>query len=226
MAFRGRSSANTSHAHSALQVCVGLRDDVVMADARRSVVQAAGLLVPPGVTHTLQPHHALMLVFFEPQTPWAVQLLAGRPMDAISVLPEQVCHALRRGSSLARCIDVFVTPVRAPSTVLDSRLLQALDLLMGATGQLSLAMVASQCGLSPSRLRALAKQQLQSSLTDWLTWRRLENAGRELMRGSPLSEIALVGGFSDQAHFSRTMRRVVGLSPKIVQKIVCSASMP
>jgi AraC family transcriptional regulator len=31
---------------------------------------------------------------------------------------------------------------------------------------------------------------------------------------APLSEIALATGFSDQAHFSNTFRRTVGITPK------------
>jgi len=48
----------------------------------------------------------------------------------------------------------------------------------------------------------------------YLMHRRIEVAqGLMLRTGAPLSEIALRCGMSDQAHFTRTFRRVVGETP-------------
>ncbi|WP_146604421.1 helix-turn-helix domain-containing protein [Rhodoplanes roseus] len=48
----------------------------------------------------------------------------------------------------------------------------------------------------------------------FVTARRIERAKALMTRtGAPLSEIALACGFADQAHFSRSFRRMVGISP-------------
>jgi AraC-like DNA-binding protein len=47
----------------------------------------------------------------------------------------------------------------------------------------------------------------------WLTQLRLERALPRVIKGQPLSEIALSLGFYDQAHFSRLFRRTYGLPP-------------
>jgi AraC-like DNA-binding protein len=48
----------------------------------------------------------------------------------------------------------------------------------------------------------------------WLVLRRIERAkALMLTTQSPLSDIALEAGFSDQASFNRTFRQFVGISP-------------
>lgn len=48
----------------------------------------------------------------------------------------------------------------------------------------------------------------------WIRRRRIELAqGLMLTTGAPLSEIALICGMSDQSHFTRSFRRIVGEAP-------------
>lgn len=48
----------------------------------------------------------------------------------------------------------------------------------------------------------------------WLLQERVRKAKEHLLSGDlPLVEVALVTGFADQAHFTRTFSRVVGASP-------------
>lgn len=100
-----------------------------------------------------------------------------------------------------------------PDTALDARLNAALNLLVDTRANDAVAQAAQHVGLSPSRLRALAQAQLGVPLAPLVMWRKLERAGASIMTGAGLAEAALAGGFSDQAHFSRTMRRVFGITP-------------
>jgi AraC-like DNA-binding protein len=50
-------------------------------------------------------------------------------------------------------------------------------------------------------------------LSQWLLWRKLEQAALAISTGASLAEAAHAGGFADQPHFSRTMRRMFGLTP-------------
>ena len=96
---------------------------------------------------------------------------------------------------------------------IDHRLAAVLEDLDSAPSKASLADMAARCDLSPSRLRTIAKQQLGVSLSALIVWRKLVKSMEVLASGSTLSEAAQAGGFSDQAHFSRTTRKMLGITP-------------
>ena len=83
--------------------------------------------------------------------------------------------------------------------------------------QLSTAMVARGCGISPRYLYYLLKAD--NTTFSKLVWsQRLEKArewlaSKELLE-HPIREIAFMAGFKDAAHFSRIFKAAFGTSPK------------
>jgi AraC family transcriptional regulator len=81
-------------------------------------------------------------------------------------------------------------------------------------GALSLATLASECGLSVSHFAKAFRQSFRTSPHRYLILQRVEKAKALLARSAcPLSELALHTGFADQAAFSRTFGAVVGIPP-------------
>lgn len=81
----------------------------------------------------------------------------------------------------------------------------------------TIADVALQVGLSESRLMHLFSQQLGLSMRQYILWLRIRYAIKLWMQGKTLIEIALESGFSDQAHFTRTLRRMVDFAPSLLK---------
>jgi AraC-like DNA-binding protein len=81
-------------------------------------------------------------------------------------------------------------------------------------GTIRLADVAQTCELSVSHFARSFKASFGVSCHRWLTERRIERT-KELLAATdtPLVHVASQAGFSDQAAFTRTFRRLVGLSP-------------
>ncbi len=81
-------------------------------------------------------------------------------------------------------------------------------------GQLRLADFARACGLSVSHFARAFKASFGVSCHRWLTEHRIQRA-QELLAGNdiPLAEVADQCGFGDQAAFTRTFHRLVGLTP-------------
>ena len=102
---------------------------------------------------------------------------------------------------------------------LDHRLLAVLEYLNQNLDNPSILNAAKQSGLSRSRVRTLAREQIGVPLSTWVTWRKLIKANKALSHGANLSEAALAGHFSDQAHFNRTMKRMFGVTPTQASKI-------
>ena len=96
---------------------------------------------------------------------------------------------------------------------LDPRLLAVLEDLDRNLDNPSILNAANRTGLSRSRVRTLAREQIGVPLSTWVMWRKLVKANKALSLGANLSDAALAGHFADQAHFTRTMKRMFGVTP-------------
>ncbi|MFE9105494.1 helix-turn-helix domain-containing protein [Actinomadura geliboluensis] len=210
--YQGGVTEGSLHRHAAFQVAIAVRGEVAMDDASGTRHRDVALIVPPMVGHRLLQAQALRIFYVEPHCAFADELraLCGTgitPAPAMSGLSEE---------------DVRAAGGR-PSSELDGRLLEAMRTLLDE--QTSMPALAAQVGLSPQRLRALARTELGMPLTRWRIWRRLARSAEALREGRPLSVAALAGGFADQAHFTREMRRMMGLTPaEAVRALEASAA--
>ncbi|MCI0486741.1 MAG: AraC family transcriptional regulator [Blastocatellia bacterium] len=92
---------------------------------------------------------------------------------------------------------------------------QAKDLLHDQFSEnLSLAAVAEAVRVHPVYLARAWRKHFHCTVGQYLRQLRIENACREIARSdTPLAEIAAAAGFYDQSHFSRTFKRITGLTP-------------
>lgn len=81
-------------------------------------------------------------------------------------------------------------------------------------GRVRLSDVARECGLSVSHFARSFKTSFGTSAHQWLIEHRIDHA-KQLMSQTSMSliEIAIQSGFNDQAAFTRTFHRRVGISP-------------
>jgi len=91
----------------------------------------------------------------------------------------------------------------------------AKDLLRAnLSGELCLADLARECGLSVSHFARSFRRSTGLPPHRWLLMERVEHAkGRLKSTDMSLLEIALACGFADQSHFTRVFSRATGLSP-------------
>jgi AraC-like DNA-binding protein len=68
-------------------------------------------------------------------------------------------------------------------------------------------------GVTLQHLRALFLRDIGISPRAWMLWNRLVHALRLTLSGVSLTTAAMAAGFADQAHFSRTCRRLLGYTP-------------
>ena len=83
--------------------------------------------------------------------------------------------------------------------------------------RISLAELADQVHLSPSRLSHLFKAEKGLSMQNYVVWLRLRHTiGALLEHKLSLLEAAYGAGFYDAAHFSKAFRKTFGLNPSAV----------
>jgi AraC-like DNA-binding protein len=200
--YRGATTTGHVHRHAAFQIAIGMRGEVAIVDTSGIQHLAAVLVVAPMEPHSLQANPDVLTYFIEPHCMFADRLREHHGAG-ISAAPE-----LRDLSE----DDVRPAGV-APSSQLDPRLVQALNAMSDFNA--SLPSLAADVGLSPQRLRALARDQLGMPLARWKVWTRLRRAAEALQAGQSLADAAGSAGFADQAHLTRQMREMMGLTPAV-----------
>jgi transcriptional regulator GlxA family with amidase domain len=79
---------------------------------------------------------------------------------------------------------------------------------------IGMAGIAEAAGLSPSALSVVFRKATGLSPYSWLIERRLDRATDLLARSRlPLAEVAVMAGFFDQAHMTRSFRARRGTTP-------------
>jgi AraC family transcriptional regulator len=83
----------------------------------------------------------------------------------------------------------------------------------------TLGELASQAGVHPVHMAAAFRRHYGCTIGEYVRRRRIEFACRELTTSAAsIAEIALNAGFADQSHFSRTFKRLTGLTPAAYRK--------
>jgi AraC family transcriptional regulator of arabinose operon len=212
LAFRGASADNRAHAHAAVQV-VAAHEPLTVTDGAGRAFTGSGWVIRSGVRHRLGPAQRLTLLLADPQSRLATGLLDALPPDPIAALPRALQQALTANQPLPRLLDELQRQPPGAEPPLDPRLAAALELLTRETRGDAVAAASAHAGLSPSRLRALTQARFGIPFAKLLQWRKVRLACLALARGASLAEAAVDAGFADQAHLTRTMSRVMGLTP-------------
>lgn len=216
--YRGAAGDNRLHAHPAMQL-VFAPGSATLRGPDGGEVSGPALFAGPGTRHALLPIADVLLVFLEPQSPAAARVDRVVPRGEIAILPPGLAGLVDLGAPVSEAAARLVAaPDRPP--VRDARLAAALAFLAQAEGARAIARAAVEVGLSPVRLRALAQAELGTPLGAWLAWRRLRRASAAMAEGASLADAAAAAGFADQAHLSRDMRKVFGITPAAAQHVM------
>ncbi|WGM45646.1 hypothetical protein KOAAANKH_00510 [Brevundimonas sp. NIBR10] len=213
-AYAGPHADHVTHAHVAIQLAVARTGCIraVLDDHR--ALSGEALIIGPRVRHRMTDMGGpVMLLYLETHTTLASRLLALiAPADA-AVAPPSLAALFNPWAPPDRIVAGLRCGLGVEEARLDPRLEGALlkaseDPAPGAVARAALAV-----GLSPARLRVLVQAQMQAPLSQWLLWRKLQRAGREMAVGAGLAEAAAAAGFADQAHLNRVTKRMFGLTP-------------
>lgn len=214
-AYQGGTDANSPHRHVAIQIAV-VRTGKVRIRCGEREVSGRAVIVPPMLEHQILPSACEITAFYlEPEA------LMGRALRDVCggvavAAPAIVTESLTHDEPAVAMADLLKKFGVKTDAALDPRLSSALAFLrvsLGAPGAVQAA--ALEVGLSAPRLRELARAGLGVPLSQWLLWQKLGRASRAASSGASLADAAAAGGFADQAHFARTMRRMFGVTPRI-----------
>jgi AraC family transcriptional regulator len=82
--------------------------------------------------------------------------------------------------------------------------------------EMTLDRIAKTVGTHLVHLARVFRQYYGCTVGEYIRRLRVKSACRELsLTDAPLPQIALAAGFYDQSHFSRTFKKIVGLTPTV-----------
>lgn len=214
--YIGAAQQHDSHAHIATQLAVGLDGPVSVQSLSRSVA-GDGVMISPRVEHTARAGigERVAFLYVAPHVALSRALEQRLGGQGLAPLDARLVACFREHEDVRKQVAALSRELGAPAgrAALDPRLMRALATLEadpGVLGAIERAVAAS--GLSEARLRVLAQSDLGIPLSQWMLWRKLERSMRSIAVGTSLSEAAVDAGFADQAHLSRTMRRMFGIT--------------
>ena len=150
---------------------------------------------------------------------WALkaEMECGYPCGRLYIDSLAVSVAAR----LVRCYSsLSMEPRKQNGRLSDRRLRQVLSYIEDNLSQeISLGDVAAVGGLSISHFKSLFRESVGLPVHQYLIRRRVECAKRLLGEGKlSISQIALEAGFAHQSHLARHMRRLLGVSPRMLRE--------
>jgi len=107
----------------------------------------------------------------------------------------------------------------APS--LDPRIERVLAAIRASDGQTPLRELSAVVCLSPDRLTHLFSAQVGVSIKRYALWTKVRRTVQQFTGQRALTDVALISGFTDAAHMSRTFQHYFGLQPSFLAHQVC-----
>jgi AraC-like DNA-binding protein len=223
--YDGPGASAECHSHDAVQLVVGVEDQVELwTPTGRASVRAA--MIPPRTEHALVASGRTILVLVEPAGPvgsavagFATEAAGTDLGDRLADLPPPrtadpvavVTWSRRVIEQLAGLSGTVDLGSGRPEV---RRLVRYVDERLDGTPLLTEA--AELVGLSPRQLSRVVNDELGMPFRRYVLWRRLRRAVLTVRDGSDMTTASAAAGFADSAHFSRVFRGLFGLTPSEV----------
>lgn len=195
------------------QLVLSENDDITVVDENNEIHVGRIVLIKPLTLSKIQCDGQVTHLHLSPTIDFTLDLIDLGGEANIIVLTSAQLLPFNAGSSRSDIIAILDKLGELPIKRLDPRLIAVLEYLSQNLDNPSILNAAKCSGLSRSRIRTLAREQIGVPLSTWVMWKKLVEANKALSAGADLSEAALAGCFADLSHFSRTMKRMFGVTP-------------
>lgn len=225
MVVWGEGAASSLHRHHAWQLMVALEGELLVRErASGPATRAGGVWIRSDAAHAIDARGAFVLMgFFDPESRLASRV-SSRSKGSVTVFSPRELARFRKALGPGRALDaervaellraeLQVEPLPRVMHPGVRRVLRLLQTDPGALEDASLESLSAVARLSPSRFMHVFTETVGVPLRPYLAWLRLQRAAGMLASGLKPAAAAAASGFSDAAHLSRTLRRMLGTTP-------------
>jgi AraC-like DNA-binding protein len=216
----------SKHRHHCVQLVMALDGKLrIRSGAGRRWRTCGAALIRPDASHEVDATGArILLAFVDAQSDLGAALLESINSE-IAFVPDAAVAGWRRslgqpetltGARVEAWVREYLLSKRRTPTIHPAvrRVLRVLRNEIGSKHEFSLQCLAEVAKLSPSRLMHVFTESVGVPLRPYIRWLRLQMACSELTRGVRIADAAYRSGFSDAAHLTRTLRRMMGMTPR------------
>ncbi len=223
------------HHHHAVQLVVSLDEPYKAILDHQEVESTRGFLIDSNIPHACHSEKSTVLVISVDATSTKGRILKQKLSHRQFKLIEEI-FSFKEIEDFSTnygnyCCDVnsqfdplhlihILNDGQNNIALFDQRLLAAIDFIQQNISHIIQVIdIAKHVGLSETRLRHLFSEQIGIPITSYVLWMRIKVALREMLKpGETLSNAAHQANFSDHAHFTRTFKRMFGVSPSLLLK--------
>jgi len=218
------------HAHHAIQIAFGVERPISLRpDPNGDWMEFFGAIIAPDLSHEYLANGGLVAnLFLEPESRLGRLLLDRFGDHAISALDPAFARSIltdlvrlfsedaEDDRLIQETMRIFsgLAGLAAPNRPTDPRILRIIDWIYDhIDGPLTLGAAADVACLSESRLRHLFVAETGVAFRPFVLWARVKRAVELGFAGASWTDAAMGANFADQAHLTRTCRRMFGLVP-------------
>ncbi|MBM9546658.1 helix-turn-helix transcriptional regulator [Leptospira sp. 201903074] len=215
------------HSHYAVSILVSLRGSFHLYTKSNTVIESNGIIIPPNYYHRLDGSKSEMVIIqLDPKSEEYKRIemdQSPKTIDKETRLKIQKIANPLFGESLtcesARSLYNQILSLLGSETVskkYDKRIEMAIQKIKEQIpNPVTLAELSEISGISTDRFMHLFKDNMGIPLRQYLLWQRLHIAAKLLQGGENLTTASHAAGFSDQAHLSRTFKKMFGVKPSL-----------
>lgn len=218
------------HAHHAIQIAFGIEAPIrLRKSSDEQWTDYSGAIIGADVPHEYMATGRLVAnLFLEPESTMGRRLIERFGLTCVTALDAEIAGTLIQPLSFlfwddASDADLIEETLRifralsglgAPQTPTDPRVVRVIDWVHAHIDEpLTLGAAAGLAHLSESRFRHLFVAETGIAFRPYVLWARVKRAIEIGFDGVSWTDAAMGANFADQAHLTRTCRRMFGLSP-------------
>ena len=229
--FIGRDVDARAHDHLMIQIAISVDGPFwIKLDATR--IECRGIIVNSNISHMFESNnHETLIVLIDPSSNLGEAItqtyLDHKPYH---IIDDFQLETIKKGSImtlitpdnygdfLAQFLSIMAINVTHSSSLHEVVLKTIGTIQQAREGMPTLAMLASDVGLSQSRLSHLFKEQTGYALYSYILMVKIRDVANRILRGDTITEAALAGGFDSPSHFATVCKKTLGMSMRDIRK--------
>ncbi|EOQ90431.1 DNA-binding helix-turn-helix protein [Leptospira yanagawae serovar Saopaulo str. Sao Paulo = ATCC 700523] len=215
------------HSHYAVSILVSKQSPFQLVTKEKETIETEGIIIPPNFFHRLEASHTeIVVIQLDPKSEEYKKIemkdrysLLDKPsIQTIQSLAEPLFTNTLNCQTARKVYEEILEVLGSTKSnkEWDQRINVAVKKIKETLpNPISLAVLSKETGISKDRFMHLFKENMGIPLRQYLLWQRLHIAARLLQNGENLTTASHAAGFSDQAHLSRTFKKMFGVKPSL-----------